>query len=163
MLLPPHNCLVSWALCCAVLSHSFVSHSTTILTVAYPLSIGILQARILDWVAMASSRGSSQGWDPGLLNCRWIFYCMSQHTGVGSLSLLQGLFPTQELNWGLLLCRQIFYQLSYQGSPFRSSSGAVHEPLHELVSSVAQSCHKIYILSKSYWLLCIRSLLYRVK
>ena len=96
-----------------MLSHSFVSHSTTILTVAYPLSIGILQARILDWVAMASSRGSSQGWDPGLLNCRWIFYCMSQHTGVGSLSLLQGLFPTQELNWGLVHCRQILYQLSY--------------------------------------------------
>ena len=34
-------------------------------------------------------------------------------TGVGSLSLLQGIFPTQELNWGLLHCRQIPYQLSY--------------------------------------------------
>ena len=33
--------------------------------------------------------------------------------GVGSLSLLQGIFPTQELNWGLLRCRQILYQLSY--------------------------------------------------
>ena len=38
------------------------------------------------------------------------------NTGVGSLSLLQGIFPTQELNWGLLHCRQILYQLSYQGS-----------------------------------------------
>ena len=37
-----------------------------------------------------------------------------KNTGVGSLSLLQGIFPTQELNWGLLHCRQIFYQLSYQ-------------------------------------------------
>ena len=36
-------------------------------------------------------------------------------TGMGSLSLLQGIFPTQELNWGLLHCRQIPYQLSYQG------------------------------------------------
>ena len=27
---------------------------------------------------------------------------------------LQGIFPTQELNWGLLNCRQILYQLSYQ-------------------------------------------------
>ena len=35
-------------------------------------------------------------------------------TGVGSLSLLQGIFPTQELNPGLLLCRQILYWLSYQ-------------------------------------------------
>ena len=40
-----------------------------------------------------------------------------QNTGVGSLSLLQGVFPIQELNWGLLHCRQIIYQLSYQGSP----------------------------------------------
>ena len=30
-----------------------------------------------------------------------------------SLSLLQGIFPTQELNWGLLHFRQIPYQLSY--------------------------------------------------
>ena len=38
-------------------------------------------------------------------------------TGVGSHSLLQGIFPTQELNQGLLNCRWILYQLSYQGSP----------------------------------------------
>ena len=37
-------------------------------------------------------------------------------TGVGSLSLLQGIFSTQEQNWGLLHCRRI-YELSYQGSP----------------------------------------------
>ena len=41
-----------------------------------------------------------------------------QNTGVGSLSLLQGIFPTQESTWGLLHCRLIPYQLSYQGSPF---------------------------------------------
>ena len=35
---------------------------------------------------------------------------------MGSLSLLQGIFLTQELNQGLLHCRQIPYQLSYQGS-----------------------------------------------
>ena len=40
-----------------------------------------------------------------------------QNTGVGSLSLLQGIFPTQGLNPGLQSCRQILYQLSYQGSP----------------------------------------------
>ena len=38
-------------------------------------------------------------------------------TGVDSLYLLQGIFPTQKLNWGLLHCRWILYQLSYQGSP----------------------------------------------
>ena len=38
-----------------------------------------------------------------------------KNTGVGSLSLLQRVFPTQELNLGLLHCRQTLYQLSYQG------------------------------------------------
>ena len=36
-----------------------------------------------------------------------------KNTGVGSLSLLQQIFPTQELNLGLLHCRWILYQLSY--------------------------------------------------
>ena len=40
-----------------------------------------------------------------------------QNTGVGSLSLLQWIVPTQESNWGLLHCGRILYQLSYQGSP----------------------------------------------
>ena len=39
-----------------------------------------------------------------------------KNTGVGRLSLLQGNFLTLELNWGLLHCRWILYQLSYQGS-----------------------------------------------
>ena len=41
-----------------------------------------------------------------------------KNTGVGTLSLLQGIFPTQESNWGLQHCRQILYQLRYQGKPF---------------------------------------------
>ena len=41
----------------------------------------------------------------------------SKNTGVGSLSLLQGIFLTQESNWGLLHYRRILYLLSYQGSP----------------------------------------------
>ena len=36
-------------------------------------------------------------------------------TGMGSLSLSQGIFLTQGLSWGLLRCRQILYQLNYQG------------------------------------------------
>jgi len=40
-----------------------------------------------------------------------------QNTGVDNLSLLQGIFPTQGLNPGLLHCRQILYQLSHNGSP----------------------------------------------
>ena len=38
-----------------------------------------------------------------------------KNTGVGSLSLLQQIFLTQESNWGLLHCRWILYELSYQG------------------------------------------------
>ena len=44
-------------------------------------------------------------------------------TGVGSLSLLQQIFPTQESNWSLLHCRQILYQLSYQKSPKEGKRG----------------------------------------
>ena len=40
-----------------------------------------------------------------------------KNTGMGSLSFIQGIFQIQELNQGLLHCRQILYQLSYQGSP----------------------------------------------
>ena len=39
-----------------------------------------------------------------------------KNTGVGSLSFLQWIFPAQESNQGLLHCRWILYQLSYQGS-----------------------------------------------
>ena len=40
-----------------------------------------------------------------------------KNTGVGSLSLLQGIFLSQELNWGLLHCRWILHQRSHKGSP----------------------------------------------
>ena len=40
-----------------------------------------------------------------------------QNTGVGSLSLLQGIFPTQGLNPGLPQYKWILYQLSHQGNP----------------------------------------------
>ena len=41
----------------------------------------------------------------------------SKNARVGSLSLLQQIFLTQESNQGLLHCRQILYQLSHQGPP----------------------------------------------
>ena len=41
-----------------------------------------------------------------------------QNTGVGSLFLLQGIFPTQGSNPDLLQCRQIIYQLSHKGSSY---------------------------------------------
>ena len=78
---------------------------------------GILQARILEWVAFPFSRGSSQ---PGIKPRSPTLQADSlsaepqgqpKNTGVGSLSLLQWIFLTQELSLGLLHCRQILYQL----------------------------------------------------
>ena len=43
-----------------------------------------------------------------------------KNTGVGCHALLQGIFPTQGLNPGLLHCRWILYQMSYQGSPWKT-------------------------------------------
>ena len=119
---------------------------------------GILQARILEWVATPSSRGifPSQGSNPLLCLLHWQatslplvppgkpIYIMrvvnesespvqlfvapwttqpwnspGQNTGVGSLSLLQGIFPTQGLNPSLLHCRWVLYQLSRKGSSRR--------------------------------------------
>ena len=54
-----------------------------------------------------------------------------QDTGVSSLSLLQWIFPTQESNQGLLYCRWILYQLSYEGSeaPYKNSlRGLTYHP-----------------------------------
>ena len=51
---------------------------------------------------------------PGLYTL-WI--SLDQNTGVGSLSLLQLIFPTQGLNPGLPHCRWILYQWSHKGSP----------------------------------------------
>ena len=50
--------------------------------------------------------------------CRLHSPCNSpgQNTGVGSLSLLQGIVPAQGSNPGLHYCRRILYQVSYQGS-----------------------------------------------
>ena len=89
---------------------------------------GVLQARILEWVAFPS-RGdvlnpeieprspalqvdSLPAETPG----------KPKDTGVGSLSLLQQIFPTQESNQGLLHCRRILYQLRFQGSTKENSN-----------------------------------------
>ena len=128
----------------------------------YPVH-GILQARILEWVAFPFSRRSSQPRDWIHVSCiaggfftswatreaqeYWSGYPFPspgdlsnpgiksrspalqadslpaepqrklKNTGVGSLSLLQWIFWTQESNWGLLHCRWIPDQLTYQGTP----------------------------------------------
>ena len=53
--------------------------------------------------------------DPMDYNCPW--NSLGPNTGVGSSSLLHGIFPTQESNPGLPCYRQIRYCLSHEGSP----------------------------------------------
>ena len=78
--------LSNWTeLNCAVLSHSVVSDFVTPMDCSLPGSSahGILQARILEWVAIPFSRGSSQsreGSNPGLLHRRQILHYLS-HSG----------------------------------------------------------------------------------
>ena len=81
-----------------------------------------LQARILEWVAFPSQGDLP---NPGIEPRSPALQVDSlpaepqgepKNTGVGSLSLLQGIFPTQELNPGLLHCRWILYQLSHRGA-----------------------------------------------
>ena len=78
---------------------------------------GILQARILESVAVPFCRGSSQPRPPALQTDALQAEPPGKpkNTGVGNLSLLQGIFPNQESNQCLLYCRWILYQLSHQG------------------------------------------------
>ena len=84
---------------------------------------GILHARILEWVASPLSRDlSSPGIEPRSLVLQANFLPAepqgkSKNTQVGSLSLLQSIFPIQGSNPGLSYCRQILYQLNHKGNP----------------------------------------------
>ena len=51
--------------------------------------------------------------EPARLLCPW--NSPGKNTGVGCHFLLQGIFPTQESNLGLLHCRHILYRWSYKG------------------------------------------------
>ena len=86
------------------------------------MSLGILQARILEWVALPSSRGSSQPRDWTQAFCiAGIFFTIratreAQEYWSWSPGYWSSLPLTQESNQVFLHCRQILYQLSYQGS-----------------------------------------------
>ena len=67
------------------------------------------------WSETESRLGVSDSLRPHELYSPWD--SPGQYTGVGSLSLLQGIFLTQGSNPGLSHCRWILYQLSHKGSP----------------------------------------------
>ena len=111
-----------------------MSIAQSCLTLCNPMDYtvhGILQARILEWVAFPYSRGSS---NPGIELKSTTLQVDSLpaepqgkpvNTGVGWRSLLQKTFLTQNLNRGLLTCRWILYQLSYQFSSVQNSQSVV--------------------------------------
>ena len=85
-------------------SHQKDSHGS-------PLAVSVLHTKERESESHSAMSSSLQ---PYGLNSPW--NSPAQNTGEGSLSLLQGIFPTQGLNPGLPHCRQILYQLSHKGS-----------------------------------------------
>ena len=139
-------------MCCAMLSFSVVSDSCNPMDCSPPGSSvhGILQARILEWVAMPTSgdlpnlgikpRSPALQVDslPSELPRKPV------NTGVGGLSLLQGIFLTQKLNWGLLHYRWILYQLSHQGKSI------IHSKNDQMNKSINSEKQKLWSRSSDY-------------
>ena len=93
---------------------SVLLNTLTILSPSFSLQTWVLQALCACSNDESESRSVvSDSLRPRELHSPW--NSSGQNTGVGSLSLLQGTFPTQELNQGLPHCRWILYQLSHQG------------------------------------------------
>ena len=101
-----------------------------------PIS-GILQAITLEWVAISFSNSWKWKVKVKLLSHVRFFVIpwtvarqaplsmgfSSKKTGMGCDSLLQGIFPTQGSNPGLLHCKQILYHQSHLGSPSGEETG----------------------------------------
>ena len=89
---------------------------------------GILQERLHEWVATPFSRGSSQSRDQTWVSSIADGFFTAEppgkpyYIGVGSHSLLQGIFFTQGPNLGLPHCRQILYHLSQKADANNEAS-----------------------------------------
>ena len=95
------------------LKHRFELCGSTFLWIFFPkkyiVSPPYLHPRT--WMLVKVAQLSNSLWPHGLY-CPW--NSPGQNTGVGSLSLLQGIFPTQGSNPGLPHCRRTLYQLSHR-------------------------------------------------
>ena len=69
-----------------------------------------------------------------------------KNTGVGCHALLQGIFPTQGSNPGLLRCRQILYHLSHQGSSVQCNIKIKDQELEVSLSCASKALINIHIL-----------------
>ena len=101
------------------MSHSYEMHSVGKVVNNYAISLETdgKQTYHGDNFELYESEGCSvvsNSWRPHGLYSSW--NSLGQNTGVGSLSLLRGIFPTQASNPGLLHRRWILYQLSHMGS-----------------------------------------------
>ena len=113
--------LSCYMLCLVVSSVCFFVTPWTVACQAL-LPMGIFQARILEWVVILQGHLPNLGTQPRSSALQADSLSTKppgkpMNTGRGRLSLLQGIFPTQESNSDLLHCRRILYQLSYQGNP----------------------------------------------
>ena len=109
---------------------------------------GTLQARILEWVPVPFSKGS-QPKDRTQASGIASYFLSHQ----GSPRILEweaypfsrGICPTQESNQGLLHCRRILYQLSYQGSPcYLFKSLQMPKPYHPSISFPKSGDHFVF-------------------
>ena len=97
------------------------------LTAAWTLALGVFTSSSGCTVASFESESlsvvSNSLWSHGLYS-PW--NSLGQNTRVGSLSLLQGIFPIQGLNSGLPHCRQILYQPSYKNYTFNNNNNKLN-------------------------------------
>ena len=89
------------------------------------------------------------GLQPTSLLCPWDF--PGKDTGVGRHFLLQGIFPTQGLNSGLLHCRQILYWLSNKGSPCKYNYNYNYTYMYIYIYIYIHTHTYMYILSSLSW------------
>ena len=105
------------------------SPNTGVYSNSYPLSESVMPSQTSHPLSSPSSLAFSLSQHQSASECHSVlsdslqphglypWNSPGQNTGVGSLSLLQGIFPTQGSNPGLQHCTWILYQLSHKGSP----------------------------------------------
>ena len=111
---------MSWVSSGSMTCDDIIFLTTTELVLTYSLCILYKVLKVLVVTLCNSSESESCSvvsnslWPHGLYS-PW--NSIDQNTGIGNLSLLQRIFPTQGSNPGFPHCRQILYQLSHKGSP----------------------------------------------
>ena len=115
---PPKSVTVSGSFCASATAHLYLIPLCRI----FPWDVASWNLAVLmlsnkrRWSESESHSVVSDYLQPHGLYSPW--NSSGQNTVVGSLSLLQGIFPTQGLKQGLPHCRWILYQLSHKGSPY---------------------------------------------